>query len=186
MSARYCLENSMHEETLSSEIIYDGRIVHLQVRQVRLPDGRETIRELIEHQGAAAIVAVDESEHVLLVKQFRTGTQSILHEIPAGLLEKGENPQDAAIREMREETGYRPLSIESLGAIYLSPAFSTEYVHLFLAKGYEPAPLELDKDEFVEVVRLPFSEALAMIERGEILAATSVTALLKAARLLGL
>lgn len=176
----------MHEEILSTEVIFDGRIVHLRVHQVRLPDGRESVRELIEHQGAVAIVAVDESQHLLLVKQFRTGTQSVLHEIPAGLLEKGEDPQEAAIREMREETGYRPLNMESMGGIYLSPAYSTEYIHLFFARGYEIAPLEQDHDEFIEAIRVPFSEALAMIERGEILAATSVTALLKAARLLGL
>jgi ADP-ribose pyrophosphatase len=172
----------MKEEILSTETIFDGRIVHLRLHKVRLPDGRESIRELIEHQGAVAIVAVDEEQHVLLVKQFRTGTQSVLYEIPAGLLETGEEPLDAAIREMREETGYRPLNVESMGGIYLSPAYSTEYIHLFLATGYESAPLAQDHDEFIEAVRVPFGEALAMIDRAEILAATSVTALLKAAR----
>lgn len=176
----------MHEEILSTEIIFDGRIVHLRRHKVRLPDGSESYRELIEHQGAVAIVAVDAEQQILLVKQFRTGSQSLMYEIPAGLLEMGENPLDAAIREMREETGYRPLNVESIGGLYLSPAYCTEYIHLFFARDYEAAPLSQDEDEFIEVYRVPLSEALAMIERSEIINATSVTALLKVARILGL
>jgi ADP-ribose pyrophosphatase len=178
----------MKEEILSTETIFDGRIVHLQRHKVRLPNGEEAVRELIVHQGAVAIVAIDDEQQVLLVKQFRTGSQSILYEVPAGLLEKGEDPKEAAIREMREETGYRPYQIESIGGIYLSPAYNTEFVQLFFVRGYESDPerLENDKDEFVEVLRIPFSEAIAMIDQGEILNATSVTALLKAARLLAL
>jgi ADP-ribose pyrophosphatase len=176
------------EEILSTETIFDGRIIHLKRYKVRLANGEEGIREIIVHQGAVAIVAVDDKQQLLMVKQFRTGSQSILYEVPAGLIEEGEAAEAAAIREMREETRYRPLQIESIGGIYLSPAYNTEFVQLFFVKAYEsdPEPLDNDGDEFVEVVRIPFSEALAMIDRGEIVNATTVTALLKAARLLAL
>jgi ADP-ribose diphosphatase len=176
----------MKEDILSTETIFDGRIVHLRVHTVRLPDGRQSKRELIYHQGAVAIVAVDETQHVLLVKQYRIGVGRDIYEIPAGLLEENENPQDAISRELREETGYRPLNLESLGGIYVTPAYNTEYIHLFYASNYEDAPLEQDVDEFVEALRIPLPEALTMIERGEINDAKSVVALLKVARKLGL
>lgn len=176
----------MKEDILSTETIFDGRIVHLRVHTVRLPDGSQSKRELIEHQGAVAIVAVDETQHVLLVKQFRIGTGRDMYEIPAGLLEENENPQDAVSRELREETGYRPLNIESLGGIYVAPGYTTEYIHLFFASAYEEAPLEQDVDEFVETLRIPLTEALVMIECGEINDAKSVVALLKVVRKLGL
>jgi ADP-ribose pyrophosphatase len=176
------------EEILSTETIFDGRIIHLRRYKVRFANGEEGIREVIVHQGAVAIVAMDDEQQVLMVKQFRTGSQSILYEVPAGLIEEGEAAQDAAIREMREETRYRPHQIESIGGIYLSPAYNTEFVQLFFVRGYEidPEPLDNDGDEFVEVLRIPFKEALAMIDRGEIVNAPTVTALLKAARLLAL
>lgn len=176
----------MKEEILSTKIIFDGRIIHLRVHQVRLPDGNETIRELIEHQGAVAIVAIDNEGYVLLVKQYRIGAGQALYEVPAGLLELGEEPETAVIRELREETGYRPIGLESLGGIYLAPGYSTEYIHLFIAKGYESAPLQQDSDEFVQSLRIPIPEALEMIDKGEIIEAKSIAALLKAARKLGL
>jgi ADP-ribose pyrophosphatase len=176
----------MKEEILSTETIFDGRIVHLRVHTVRLPDGRQSKRELIHHQGAVAIVALDETQHVLLVKQYRTGTGSDTYEIPAGILEKDEDPLEAVARELREETGYRPLNLEALGGIYVSPGYSTEYIHFFYTNKIEKAPLEQDTDEFVESLRIPLIDAIVMIERGEINEAKSVVALLKVARKFGL
>jgi ADP-ribose pyrophosphatase len=176
----------MREDILSTEDIFDGRIVHLKVHTVRVPDGNESKRELIHHQGAVAIVALDDSQHILLVKQFRLGANSQTIEIPAGILEPGEDPIEAVIRELREETGYRPLNIESLGGIFVAPAYTTEYIHLYYAKGYEKAPLEQDADEFVELLRIPLKEAVAMIERGEIVEGKSVVGILKIARQLGI
>jgi len=176
----------MKEEIISTETIFDGRILHLRVHTVRLPNGRQSKRELIQHQGAVAIVALDETQHILLVKQYRIGTGSDTYEIPAGVLEPDEDPLDAVARELREETGYRPLNLESLGGIYVSPGYSTEYIHLFYSSKLEKAPLEQDTDEFVESLRIPLNEALAMIELGEINEAKSVVALLKVARKLGL
>ena len=176
----------MREDILSTENIFDGRIVHLKVHTVRLPDGSEGQRELIHHQGAAAVVAVDDERHVLLVKQFRLGADSHTIEIPAGILEPDEDPLRAVARELREETGYRPLHIEPLGGLYVAPGYTTEYIHLYYAAGYEKAPLEQDSDEFVEALRVPLREAITMVERGEIVEAKSIVALLKVARKLGL
>ena len=176
----------MREDILSTETIFDGRIVHLKVHTVQLPDGATSKREMIHHQGAVAIVAVDDEQHVLLVKQFRLGAGRETIEIPAGILEANENPLEAVARELREETGYRPLNIESLGGMYVAPGYTTEYIHLYYASAYEKAPLEQDADEFVEPLRIPLIEAVAMIERGEINEGKSIVGLLKIARKLGL
>lgn len=176
----------MHEEILSTETIFDGRIVHLRVHTVRLPDGQESKRELIHHQGAVAIVAVDDEQHILLVKQFRLGADKVTTEIPAGILEPHEDPLETVARELREETGYRPLNIESLGGMYVAPGYTTEYIHLYYANGYEKAPLNQDADEFVEPLRIPLTEAITMVERGEIIEGKSIVAILKVARKVGL
>jgi len=175
-------EQTMKEETLSSRQIFKGRIVNLAVHTVLLPDGKTTQRELIKHSGAVAIVAVNAEQQILLVKQYRIGAGREMYEIPAGLLEPGENPRESAERELREETGCRPTSLESLGGLYAAPGYTTEYIHLFYAPGYERAPLSQDADEFVESLQLPLLEALNMVERGEINEAKSVIGILRVAR----
>ena len=176
----------MREDILSTETIFDGRIVHLKVHTVQLPDGGTSRREIIHHQGAVAIVAVDEQQHVLLVKQFRLGANRETIEIPAGILEPNEDPLEAVARELREETGYRPVRLESLGGMYVAPGYTTEYIHLYYASGYEKAPLTQDADEFVEPLRIPLTEAVAMVENGEINEGKSMVTLLKIARKLGI
>lgn len=175
----------MHETILETTPIYDGRVVRLEVRRVRLPDGQEQKREVVRHQGAAALVALDEQQQVLLVRQFRSGTQQTMLEIPAGLLEPGEAPETCAIRELREETGYQPAQLEALGGLHPTPGYTTEYIHLFLATGLTEARLTGDVDEFIEVVRLPLPEALALIERGDITDSKTLVGLLRVARRLG-
>lgn len=172
----------MREEILSTQDIYNGRIVHLQVHQVRLPNGGEAQRETIKHPGAVGIVALDEAQQVLLVRQYRVGADQITLEIPAGLLEKGEAAAASAQRELREETGYRAESLTSLGGIYVAPGYSDEYIHLFHATDLVHDPLAQDEDEFVQLVRLPFAEALTRIDKNEIDEAKTVTALLRVAR----
>lgn len=173
----------MEEKILSTENIFDGRIVHLKVHDVRLPDGSTSKREIIHHQGAVAIVAIDEEDYVLLVKQYRIGAGQVLYEIPAGVLEPNEIPEEAIIREMREETQYRPYKVERMGGIYMTPGYTTEYIHLFYAEGYTHDPLEQDADEFVECIRVKFDDALTMIDTDEIIEAKTITALLKVDRL---
>lgn len=178
----------MQEDILSTQHIFRGRVVTLDVHTVQLPDGSQSSREIITHPGAVAVVAVDVVEdeyYVLLVKQYRTGAGKVTVEIPAGLLEVGEDPEQAAIRELREETGFRPTTLHRLGGVYVAPGYSTEFIHLYYTTQVEPAPLNQDDDEFVEALRVPLQDALQMIEDGEIVEAKSVVALLRIARLLG-
>ncbi len=175
----------MEEITLHSEPIYVGRVVKLSLLDVRLPDGNETKRELIMHPGAVAIVALDEVQNVLLVRQFRIAAGKIMVEVPAGTLNPGEEPLACAERELQEETGFRAATFESLSGIYTAPGYTTEFIHLYYATGLSESVLPHDDDEFIEVDRVPFTEALEMIESGVIADGKSIAALLQVARRLG-
>lgn len=176
----------MTEDIISTDQIYDGHILQLNVHQVRLPDGTRAQREVLHHPGAVAMVALDNAQNVVLVKQFRSGSRRITLEIPAGLLEPDEDPQDAIVREMREETGYRPQTVTAIGGVYPVPGISDEYIHLFYGRDLVHDPLAQDDEEFIEVVRLPIETALAMIDRGEINEGKTTIALLRIARRLGI
>ena len=176
----------MKEITLRTERVYSGRIVKLDVLDVRLPDGKEARREIIQHPGAVALVALDAEQQVLLVRQYRTAADKILLEIPAGTLHPGEAPLVCAERELQEETGFRPGKLEPLGGIYAAPGYTTEFIHLFHATELSESRLAMDDDEFIELERVPLAEALAMIEQGVIADGKSVAGLLRVARHLGL
>ncbi len=166
------------ETVLASERIYEGRLVNLRVDQVRTPNGIETIREIIEHRGAVALVVIDEADHVILVKQYRHAVRAETIEVPAGVLEVGEDPFEAAQRELREETGYRADRIERFGGIYTAAGYNTEYIHFYLATGLSPDPLTPDDDEAIHLVRLPWAEAIDMIRSGQLDDGKTVAALL--------
>ncbi len=170
----------MREITIASQRLYEGRIVNLRVDTVRLEDGRITEREIVEHRGAVAVVALDEGDNVLLVRQFRKPAERELLEIPAGTLEVGEEPASCARRELAEETGYRAGHLEPIGGFYSSPGFCTEYIHLYLATDLSPSRARPEYDEAIELIRVPFSEALKMIGRGEIHDAKTMVGLLSA------
>ena len=174
------LTDGLTENTLSSELLYDGRVVHLYMETVRLPNGRESTREVIKHNGAVAIVAFDADGQVLLVRQYRQAVRRVLLEIPAGTLEPGEAPLDCAIRELQEETGYKPGKLESLGGIYTAPGYTSEFIHLFLATDLTESQLELDADEFIEVLHVPLAEVLMLIASGEIADGKSISGILLA------
>jgi len=131
------------EKTLSSQLIYDGRAVRLRVDTVRMADGRETSREVVEHSDCVAIVAVDADNNVLLVRQFRKPIEKELLEIPAGGIDPGEDPVTAVRRELQEEIGYLPNKVERLGGFYSTPGYCTEYLHLYLAADLVPSQLHL-------------------------------------------
>ena len=169
------------ETLLASELIYDGRIVHLYKETVRLPDGNTVVREVIKHPGAVAIVPI-EQDSVILVRQYRLPTHQLLLEVPAGTLEPGEDPLVCAHRELQEEIGYKAASMQPLGGLYTAPGYTSEYIHLFIATGLTESKLTQDADEFIEVVRLPFDEALRLIENGTIRDGKTIAALLWAAR----
>lgn len=169
-----------------SQQIFSGKVVKLAVHEIRLPDGNLAVRELIEHPGAVAVVALDSQQNVMLVRQFRIGANRELYEIPAGLLEAGETPEACAIRELREEIGYEPGGLESLGGFYTAAGYTTEYIHLYFTHDLIYAPLAQDRDEFIELVRLPLPEALRLIEQGEIVDSKTIIGLLKVGYRLGL
>ncbi|PJF28336.1 MAG: ADP-ribose pyrophosphatase, partial [Phototrophicales bacterium] len=169
----------MNETILRTESIYEGRVVRLVLLDVQLPNGSLARRELVRHPGAVAIVALDSAQHLLLVRQFRIAADQILLEIPAGTLEPGESPLDCAKRELQEETGFHPGRIESIGGIYVAPGYTTEFIHLFYATDLTASRLDGDADEFIEVERVPLTEALAMIERGDIIDGKSIAGILR-------
>ncbi|MEA3459549.1 MAG: NUDIX hydrolase [Chloroflexota bacterium] len=166
------------EVTTSSRRVYEGRVVSLRVDTVRLDNGRTTEREIVEHRGAVAMVALDEDDNVLLVRQFRKPAERELLEIPAGTLEPGEGPLACAKRELREEVGCRAEHMEEVDTFYTSPGFCTERIHLYLATGLIPAPSPSEEDEAIEVVKVPLAEALATVKSGEIADAKTIIGLL--------
>ena len=168
----------VEEKTVSSQIIYDGRAVSLRVDTVRMPSGRETTREIVEHADCVAIVAIDDSEHVLLVNQFRKPVEKELLEIPAGGIESGEDPVAAVRREMREETGYLPRKVERLGGFYSTPGYCTEYLYLYLATDLIPSPLQAEDTENIKLAKVPLSQIPSHIDSGSICDAKSIAGLL--------
>ncbi len=169
----------LEEETLSTSVLYRGRIINVRQDRVKLPSGKTAYREVVEHPGAVAILALDEQEQVVLVRQYRQPAAAVLMEIPAGKLDPGEDPLHCAQRELAEETGLQGSSWKPLGWFYLSPGFSDEKIYLYLAKGLSKAPSQAaaDEDETVEVVNLPLNQALDMVARNELKDAKTVIAL---------
>ncbi len=177
-------ETDQTETVLSSRRLYEGKIVNLRVDTVRLPNGREGKREVVEHGEAVAMVPMRDENTVLLVRQFRLPAASALLEIPAGGMDAGENPETAACRELAEEIGQVPDRLLPLFSCYLAPGYSTEIIHGFLALDLKNAPEEADEDEFVQIVPMLLEDALAAIATGEIKDAKTIAGLTLAARLL--
>ncbi len=174
----------LNETVVKSEMIYSGRIVHLRVDTVRLPNGRESQREIVVHRGAVCIVPVQDDGTILLVRQFRLAAGKVLLEIPAGTLEEGEEPAACAARELEEETGYRATTLLPLFQSFLAPGYSTERIHAYLATGLTPGHAHTDADENVELVPLPRAEAERRILAGEIEDSKTISSILAALRLL--
>jgi ADP-ribose pyrophosphatase len=166
------------ERTIDSKTIYQGRILNLRVDTVELPSGRRTRREIVEHVGCAATVAIDSESNVLLVRQFRKAVEQMLLEIPAGKIEPGEEAIDCARRELEEETGYRADKMECLGGFYSSPGFCNEYLHLYLATELQPIE-QAEAQEAIEVVHLSLNKIPELIASGEICDAKSIAGLLR-------
>ena len=166
------------EETLSSRMVYEGRAVKLRVDTVRMPGGRETTREIVEHSDCVAIIAVDDEDNILLVEQFRKSVEKKLLEIPAGGIEPGETPEDCVRREMREETGFLPRRLERLGGFYSAPGYCTEYLYLYLATDLVPGPLQAEDSESIRLVRVPPAQIPSLITSGSICDAKSIAGLL--------
>lgn len=166
------------EQTISSERVYEGRVVNLRIDTVRMPDGSSRRREIVEHRGAVAIVAVTGADEILLVRQFRSAPGRELLEIPAGTREPDEPIEECVQRELQEETGHRAGHIEHLVGFYSSPGFCTEYLDVYLVRDLTPSVLPVDDDEHIDVVRVPVARLRDLISAGEINDAKSITGLL--------
>jgi ADP-ribose pyrophosphatase len=170
---------------LSSTRAYTGRIISLDVDEVRYPDGSTGTQEIIRHPGASAVLPMlrpeDDDPEVLLIRQYRYAADGYLYEVPAGRLDAGESPADCANRELREETGYTADRVEHLFTMFTTPGFTDEKIHLFLATGLTLGESAREADEFLELVPTRLSRALSMVEQGEIQDAKTALALLYAA-----
>jgi ADP-ribose pyrophosphatase len=168
--------DGLTEKKISSKEIFNGRIVHLFVDQVLLPNGEESSREVVKHPGAVAIIAVNKEGKLLLVRQYRYPLAGIIYEIPAGKLEPNENPDDSALRELEEETGCRCEKMEKIASFYSSPGFSDELLHVYFTDSLIEGRQHLDQDEFLEVCAVDLEEATQMVEDHRIFDAKSVYA----------
>lgn len=167
----------MEEKLLASKRIYEGRLVNLRQDAVLLSSGRETVREVVEHPNCVAIVAINSEDNVVMVRQFRKPVEGVLLEIPAGVIEPDEEPQQCALRELEEETGYMAGKMERIGGFYSSPGYSTEFLHLFLATDLQRGSTRPDEDEIIEVVSIPWEQIPGLIVAGEVCDAKSIVGL---------
>ncbi|MBR1820284.1 MAG: NUDIX hydrolase [Clostridia bacterium] len=176
-------ENNINiiETTVDSKRVFDGLILHIDHITNRLPNGKLAAREIARHVGASAVVPVDAEGNVWLVKQFRAPIDQVLLEIPAGKLDyKGEDRLKAAKRELQEETGLTAASWTHLSDIVTTPGFSDEKISLYLARDLSAGQSHPDEDEFLNVVRVPLAELVAMIMRGEVTDSKTICAVLLA------
>lgn len=167
--------DKLTETTVSTELIFTGKVISLQIDTVTLPDGTSAKREIVKHPGAVAVLAVHEGR-LLLVDQYRQAMGRCELEIPAGKLEKGEDPLEAAGRELQEETGYRSGKLTHLHSFYTSPGFADEIIHLYLAEQLSAGEMAPDEDEFIEVHEATLEEALVFIAEGRIADAKTILA----------
>ena len=171
---------------IDSREVHRGRIVHLSVDRVRFPDGSTGELEMIRHRGASAVLPVagslsEPDPEVLLIRQYRYAAGGHIYEVPAGMRDDAEESWvTCALRELEEETGYRAGNLIPLTNIYTTPGFTDEMIHLFLAYDLTEGAAALDVDEFVEVVRVPFSTALEWVRSAKIVDAKSIVAILYA------
>ncbi len=164
------------EKPIEKKTLYKGRILDLQLDKVILPNGKETVREVVRHRPAVGIVAVQDGA-IFFVRQFRYALNDFILEIPAGIMEDGETPVETAAREIQEEIGYRAGRLENIGRIYTSPGFCDEEIILFWAEGLVPSRLPADDDEFIDIQLHPFSRVWKMIQDGIITDGKTVAAL---------
>lgn len=153
------------EKVVNSREIYDGKILNLRVDEVELPDGRLAKREIVSHSGAVAVLPIHKGS-IYFVKQYRIASGRLLTEIPAGLLEEGESPYDAAVRECQEEIGLRPVNLFKLGEILPTPGYCTEKITLYSGIDFLWDPHEEDEDEFIKVIKIPIRTVRALFLSG--------------------
>ena len=176
---------SQSEPTVETQLLFEGKILNLRVDNVRLPDGRLATREIVEHGQAVCMVPLDGQGNVLLVRQYRKPAEAELLEVPAGGMDDGETPEEAALRELQEEIGFTAGALRHLSSSWVAPGWCTEFIHSYLATDLRPAKLAPDDDENISVVPVPLDRIPGLIEKGEIKDMKSIASLLLALRFLG-
>ncbi|MFZ5877375.1 MAG: NUDIX hydrolase [Nitrospirota bacterium] len=173
------MSGKLNESVIAARTVYHGRYLRAEERTVRLPDGREARREIVVPPNAVGVLPITDDGTVYLVRQYRTALERAILEIPAGILEPGEDPEQTARRECGEEIGLSPARLDPLVGYYHSVGFSTGRIEVFLGRDLQPAPhAEPDGTEFIEVVTMPFEELLDRVRRGEIVDSKTLLAAL--------
>jgi ADP-ribose pyrophosphatase len=175
----------LKEETIDSAIAFDGQLIRLRVDTVRLPNGRQSTREVVVHRGAVAAVPMLDGDRIVMVRQFRQAAGEILLELPAGTLEPDEDPVHCATRELEEETGYTAGRLTPMFSSYLAPGYSSEMLHMFLAEDLKKVEVRPEDDEFIEIVEVHMGDAVNLIRSGFIKDAKSVAGIMMAQKVLG-
>lgn len=171
---------SFTEKTISSDTAFNGKIFDVCCQKVILDNNSEAYREVVIHHGGSAILAFDDNNNIFLVRQYRKGAEREMLEIPAGKLEKAEDPKECAIRELREEIGADAKNIRFLAEFFPTPAYCSEKITVYLATELTMHPQKLDNGEFLEIVKINFDEAYQKVISGKITDAKTIIAILKA------
>lgn len=170
---------NLEEKQLTKEYIYKGKIINLRRDEALLPNGNTAYREIVEHNGGVCIVPLDNDGNVYMVRQYRYPYSEVVTEIPAGKLEKDEDPLEAGKRELKEEVGATAENYTFLGTLYPTPGYCGEIIYMYLARGLTFGQTDPDDDEFLEPVKLPLKQAVDMILKGELADAKTQAAILK-------
>ncbi len=178
-------ESKYAEKVLDTEKIFQGKIITVRVDSVELPNGNKSKREIVEHHGGVGMIAVTPEREVFMVSQYRIAAKSMMLEIPAGKLELGEDPLEAGIRELEEETGYKANKIVPLGVYYATPGYCEEKLSLYLATDLEFVGQHLDENEFLNVSKFSLDELYNMVMDNKINDCKTAIAILKAKAILG-
>lgn len=173
------------EEIMNSDKVFEGKVISVRVDTVELPGQRYAKREIVEHKGSVAIVAFTDDDKLLFVKQYRLAVGKTLLELPAGHIDPGEGPMDAAVRELREETGFETENMKFITEVYTSPGFTDERIHLFYTRDLIPSEQDLDDTEDIEIVEMSLDEAMRLVKLGEITDAKTIIGVLSVYQLKG-
>ena len=177
----------LHEKQISSDTVYKGRIFTITHDIAELENGNTADRDVLHHHGGVCVIPITEDNEIYLVRQFRYPFGEVTREVPAGKLEKGEDHEECGRRELLEETGFTCGEFTHMGTLYPVPAYDTEIIHMYMARKLSaPAEQSLDEDEFLDVEKIPLSEAVRQVMDGEIKDSKTQVIILKAARLLGI
>lgn len=176
----------LQEKTLSVRTVYDGPVFKVTSETAEIEDGTSALRDVVHHSGGVCVIPITENNEIYVVKQFRYPFKAVTVEIPAGKVNKGESHFDCGKRELLEETGCTCEEYTYLGSLYPTPAYDTEIIHIYMAKGISRGSQNLDSDEFLDVEKIPLAKAVEMVMNNELPDSKTQIAILKAARILGI